>query len=139
MPIETPYLTVDVVVRLERAAGPALVLIRRRNPPLGLALPGGFVDRGERVEDAARRELEEETGLRVEELCLLGVYSDPRRDPRFHTVSVVYGACASEEPRAGDDALEVVLAPLDALPLDEMVFDHRQIVEDWLRGGAGAV
>lgn len=134
--VETPKLTVDVLVRLwegERLRG--IVLVDRRNPPRGLALPGGFVEVGERVEVAARREIEEETGLKVRLVSLLGVYSDPGRDPRFHTVSVVFVGDAAGEPRAGSDAKRVRIFPLEEVPLQRLVFDHSRIVADYLRGG----
>src|SRR5688572_13575809 len=95
-----PYPTVDVVVETEGG----IVLIERRNEPRGWALPGGFIDYGERVEDAARREVKEETGLDVELVRLLGVYSDPLRDPRHHTMSVAYVGRARGIPGGGDDA-----------------------------------
>jgi 8-oxo-dGTP diphosphatase len=128
-----PRLTVDVVI--ERAPGGgrgrgAIVLVRRSNPPPGWALPGGFVDEGERVEDAARREALEETGLEVTLRGLLGVYSDPARDPRFHTTSVVYVGTGEGEPRGGDDAREARVFALDGLPA-EIAFDHRAIIEDY--------
>lgn len=127
---ETPKLTVDCLIRL--AGDPhRVVLIERRNPPHGLALPGGFVDPGERVETAARREAAEETGLNVSLVCLLGVYSDPQRDPRGHTVSCVYIANAVGEPEAADDAAAVqVVDPRAPGPL---VFDHPRIMADYLR------
>jgi 8-oxo-dGTP diphosphatase len=107
------------------------VLIERRFPPAGHALPGGFVDIGETVEVAARREAREETGLEIRLAGLLGVYSDPARDPRGHTVSLVYIATASGEPVAGDDAAGIlVVSPGNAPPL---VFDHGLILGDYLR------
>lgn len=125
---KTPLLTVDAVIRVDDS----IVLIKRRNPPLGWALPGGFVDVGESVEDAVRREALEETNLVINDLWLVGVYSDPARDPRFHTVSAVFGASANSTPTGGDDALEARLFKIDQLP-DPVVFDHIHIIEDFLR------
>ena len=121
-----PALTVDVIIELEQG----IVLVRRANPPLGWALPGGFVDYGESVEQAARREALEETGLDVDLVRLLGVYSDPSRDPRQHTVSVVFVARALGQPRGGDDAAEAVACQRDALP-GPLVFDHARILADY--------
>jgi 8-oxo-dGTP diphosphatase len=125
---KSPRPTVDVVI--EVAGG--IVLIRRRHPPLGWAIPGGFVDDGERVEDAARREMREETGLDVELLDLLGVYSDPARDARGHTVSTVFIGRAAGEPRGGDDAAEAAVFATTALPVP-LVFDHAAILADYVR------
>lgn len=125
---QTPLATVDIIIRIEDR----VVLIRRRNPPHGWALPGGFVDVGERVEHAAIREAEEETGLHVTLERLLGVYSDPARDPRGHTISVVYIARAEGAPQGSDDAAEAILAPLDALP-EPLAFDHGAILADYRR------
>jgi len=125
----TPALAVDLVIELVDRPGRPIVLIERRNPPHGHALPGGFVDLGETVEDAARREALEETGLEVELGGLFGVYSDPDRDPRGHTVSIVYLARAHGEPRAGDDAARVLVTGLDALP--RLAFDHARILADY--------
>jgi 8-oxo-dGTP diphosphatase len=124
----TPLLTVDVVIELADRPGRPIVLIERRNPPPGYALPGGFVDVGETVEAAAVREAREETGLEVTLTRLLGVYSDPARDPRGHTVSVVYVGEARGEPRAGDDAARVVVA--DPLAPPPLAFDHARILAD---------
>jgi 8-oxo-dGTP diphosphatase len=126
----TPLLTVDVVIELADRMGRPIVLIERRNPPSGYALPGGFVDVGETVEAAAVRESREETGLEVTLTRLLGVYSDPARDPRGHTASVVYVGEARGEPRAGDDAARVIVAdPRDPPPL---AFDHARILAEYV-------
>lgn len=128
-----PRPTVDVVIE----TGGGIVLVRRKNPPPGWALPGGFVDPGESVASAARREAKEETGLTVELTELLGVYSDPSRDPRgIYTVSVVFIGRAEGTPKGGDDAAEARVFPLDALPPD-VAFDHPVIIEDYRRYRAG--
>jgi 8-oxo-dGTP diphosphatase len=127
---QTPLLSVDVVIELLDAAG-KIVLIERRHPPLGWALPGGFVDVGETVEHAAVREAREETGLTVTLVALLGVYSDPTRDPRGHTVSLVYVGRARGEPRGGDDARTARAFDPQAPP--SLAFDHGGIVSDYLR------
>jgi 8-oxo-dGTP diphosphatase len=107
-----------------------LVLVRRKNPPLGWALPGGFVDAGETVEQAAVREALEETSLSVELVRQFHVYSDPGRDPRGHTVSVVFIGTARGEPRGADDAAEAKAFLPQELP-KELVFDHGQILADY--------
>jgi len=128
---ETPLLAVDLIIR--HAANPGRVLvIERRNPPPGWALPGGFVDPGEPVERAARREALEETNLDVRLEALLGVYSDPERDSRGHTVSLVYVARGEGEALAQDDALALRwLDPEDRT--QPLAFDHRRILDDYLR------
>ena len=127
----TPTLAVDVIIELADRPGRPIVLVKRRFPPAGHSLPGGFVDIGETVEEAARREAREETGLDITLGTLLGVYSDPTRDPRGHTVSVVYIATATGEPVAGDDAAGVLIVkPGEAPPL---VFDHGLILGDFLK------
>ena len=123
-----PTPTVDIVIRV----GGGIVLIRRRNPPMGWALPGGYQDVGETCEAAARREAMEETGLDVTLDDLLYVYSDPRRDPRKHTLSTVFTASATGEPVGMDDAEEARIFDLDNLPSD-LAFDHRLILEDYRR------
>jgi 8-oxo-dGTP diphosphatase len=131
---KTPYLAVDGVVRLwdgERFKG--IVLVERRYEPLGYALPGGFVEVGETVEKAVMREVKEETGLDAQIVKLLGVYSEPNRDPRFHVVSVVFVLDAYGEPKGGDDAKKAVVFPLEDLPFDKIVFDHAKILKDFLR------
>jgi len=121
-----PYLTVDIIVEQEEK----LLLIERKNPPHGWALPGGFVDYGERVETAAIREAKEETGLDVELERLLYVYSSPDRDPRSHTASVVFIANASGTLKAADDAKNAKFFSLDDLP-EQICFDHAEIIADY--------
>ena len=127
---ENPIPTVDVLIELEGRPG-TLVFIERGNAPHGWALPGGFVDRGELLADAAVREAKEETGLDVELVELFHCYSDPARDPRQHTVSTVFIGRARGEPTGGDDAARAVVAPADAPP-GALVFDHATIVSDYL-------
>lgn len=122
----SPRPTVDVVIEVTGG----IVLIRRRHPPAGWAIPGGFVDYGERVEDAARREMREETGLHVELLAVLGVYSDPARDARGHTVSTVYVGRAAGTPCGDDDAAEAAVFTEARLPAP-IVFDHARILADY--------
>ena len=125
-----PRLTVDVIIEL---SGERLVLVRRKYPPLGWALPGGFVDVGETVEEAARREALEETSLAVELIRQFHVYSDPARDPRGHTVSVVFLGRAEGLPRGADDAEEAKAFVKSELP-EPLVFDHARILSDYLAG-----
>jgi 8-oxo-dGTP diphosphatase len=122
-----PIPTVDIIIECE--AGKVL-LIKRRNPPHGWAIPGGFVDYGESLEDAARRESLEETNLQVRLLAQFHTYSAPGRDPRQHTISTVYIARADGNPQAADDALDVGIFGENELP-SEIAFDHRQILEDY--------
>jgi 8-oxo-dGTP diphosphatase len=124
---KNPTPTVDCIIEL---AGERIVLIRRANPPVGWALPGGFVDEGEPLHAAAVREAREETGLDVELVEQFFTYSDPQRDPRKHTVSTVYIGRARGEPQGADDAAEARAFPLDALP-EPLCFDHGTILSDY--------
>lgn len=124
-----PLLTVDVIIEIE--GGKKIVLVRRKNPPIGWALPGGFVEYGETVEEAARREAKEETGLKVEIKRQFHTYSDPTRDSRGHMVSVVFIGVGKGEPIGGDDASEACAFDLSSLPQD-IVFDHRKIIQDYI-------
>ena len=128
----TPLLTVDIIVELVDQPGRPIVLIERKYPPLGWALPGGFVDVGETLEQAAVREAQEEISLNVSLKCLLGCYSDPARDTRGHTVSAVYIAEANGEPKAADDAKNLSVFSPEKCP-SELVFDHDKILLDYLR------
>jgi len=122
-------LTVDVIV--ENPEG-KVALVKRKYPPPGWAIPGGFVELGEKTEAAAQREIMEEIGLQVTLVDILGVYSDPRRDPRFHTVSVVYLAAGNGPMRAADDAAEVAAFGEDELP-EPLAFDHSRILADYFQ------
>lgn len=122
-----PLPTVDVIIELEKG----IILIKRKNPPFGWALPGGFVDYGESLEQAAIREAREETSLEISNLRLLGCYSEPARDSRFHTISTVFIAKGAGTPQAADDADELALFPPDALP-SQLCFDHARILADYV-------
>ncbi len=106
-------------------------MIERKNPPFGWALPGGFVDYGETLEAAARREAFEETGLQVTLAGQLHTYSDPARDPRHHTVSTVFIASATGEPKGGDDAKRAAIFTREKLP--PLAFDHGKILDDYYK------
>lgn len=132
MAYHNPVPTVDIIIQTDGG----IVLIRRANPPLGWALPGGFVDYGESLEQAAVREAREETSLEVRLERQLHTYSDPGRDPRQHTISTVFVASADGMPLAGDDAAEARVFAPGELP-EELCFDHARIIEDfeaWLAG-----
>lgn len=136
----SPLVAADLVIELRDRPGHPIVLIRRRNPPHGWALPGGFVEAGESVPAAACREALEETGLAVRLVALLGVYSEPGRDPRGPVVSIAYVARAAGEPRADDDAARVLVCAPDRPP-SALAFDHEDILRDyrrWRRGEGAA-
>ena len=133
MIIKTPYLAVDGIIKIfEKDRFKGIVLIERKNPPFGLALPGGFVEVGERVEDALIREMKEQTTLNVKIERLLNVYSDPKRDPRFHTASCVFICSATGTPKGSDDAKEAFVYRLEDIPFDRLVFDHKKILRDFI-------
>jgi ADP-ribose pyrophosphatase YjhB (NUDIX family) len=127
-----PFPTVDIIIEVEKG----IVLIRRKNPPYGWGLPGGFVDYGESLEAAAIREAREETSLDVELVSQLGAYSNPDRDPRKHTISVVFIARAGGQPRAADDAVDIGIFDRDTLP-ERLAFDHGRIVHDYFDSQRG--
>ncbi len=132
MTYRNPAPTVDIIIELVDRPHRPIVLIERRNQPLGWSIPGGFIDYGESAEMAARREAEEETGLQVELVEQFHVYSDPNRDPRQHTLSIVLLATAMGEPKAGDDAKGLGIFESWRIP-PELCFDHNQILQDyWL-------
>jgi len=127
--LSNPIPTADLIIEYNRG----IVLIKRKNPPEGWALPGGFVEYGESLETAAVREAKEETGLDVELLRQFHTYSDPKRDPRHHTITTVFIAKAKGKAIAGDDAKEIGVFSKDILP-DQIAFDHRDIINDYFSG-----
>ena len=124
-----PLVTVDIIIEI---ANRGIVLITRKNPPHGWALPGGFVDYGESLEQAALREAKEETSLEVRLVEQFHTYSAPSRDPRHHTISTVFIATANGNPRGADDAKKAQLFTETTLP-SRIVFDHAQILRDYFR------
>ena len=126
-PPRTPYLTVDIIILYKKG----IVLVERKYPPKGWALPGGFVEYDETVEHAARREAKEETGLTLTNLKQFHVYSGPKRDSRAHAVAVVFTATGKGILKGGDDAKTAKAFPPDKIP--KLVFDHNTIIKDFLR------
>ncbi|MBI5893698.1 MAG: NUDIX hydrolase [Deltaproteobacteria bacterium] len=125
---KNPIPTVDIIIELPEG----IVLIQRKNPPYGWAIPGGFVDYGETLEHAAIREADEETSLKVKLICQFHTYSDPKRDKRFHTISTVFIARANGKPKAKDDAKGIGVFTEDNLP-EPIAFDHKKILKDYFR------
>lgn len=126
----TPLLAADIIIELIDQPERPIVLIERANPPYGWAIPGGFVDIGESVEHAAIREAKEEVTLDVQLKTLLGLYSNPSRDPRNHTVTAVFVAQAKGTPKAADDAKHCATFSVDNLP-QELAFDHDLVLADY--------
>jgi ADP-ribose pyrophosphatase YjhB (NUDIX family) len=126
---QNPISTVDIIIEIESRG---IVLIRRKNPPYGWALPGGFVDYGESLEEAAVREAKEETDLDLRLIEQFYTYSDPKRDPRHHSISTVYISRSKGIPQAKDDAIEIGIFNESNLP-DEIAFDHRSILKDYFK------
>jgi len=126
---QNPIPTVDIIIEIESKG---IVLIKRKNPPHGWAIPGGFVDYGESLEEAALREAKEETNLDIELKRQFHTYSDPNRDPRYHTISTVYITKGKGIPKAQDDATEIGIFTESNLP-DEIAFDHRSILNEYFK------
>jgi ADP-ribose pyrophosphatase YjhB (NUDIX family) len=130
---KNPFPTVDIIIEIKDENGNAgFILIKRKNPPYGWALPGGFVDYGESLEKAAVREAKEETSLDIELVSQFHTYSNPGRDPRFHTISTVFIARAEGRPKAQDDAQEIGIFSAESMP-HPLAFDHEQILDDYFR------
>lgn len=128
-----PIPTVDIIIEMTNPQGEqGIVLIKRKNPPFGWALPGGFVDYSESLERAAIREAKEETSLEVELLYQFHTYSDPDRDPRHHTISTVFVASAAGTPEAKDDAVDIGIFLEKNLPFP-LAFDHAEILNDYFK------
>jgi len=130
-----PFTTVDAIIEIPASpagGGDGIVIIKRSNPPFGWALPGGFVDYGESLEEAVRREAKEETGLELTSLKQFHTYSEPQRDPRFHTVGTVFIAKAKGRPQAGDDAVELKVVKLGEIEKLDFAFDHKKIIQDYI-------
>jgi len=128
-----PIPTVDIIIEIKRKDGQeGIILINRKNPPYGWALPGGFVDRGESLEQAAVREAKEETSLDIRLKSQFHTYSDPKRDPRQHTISTVYVASAQGRPKAQDDAQEIGIFTKEEINFP-LAFDHQKILADYFK------
>ena len=128
-----PIPTVDIIIEIKRENGQeGIILIKRKNPPHGWALPGGFVDYGESLEEAAVREAKEETSLNIRLKSQFHTYSDPKRDPRKHTISTVYVATAQGKPKAQDDAQDIGIFTEEEINFP-LAFDHRKILTDYFK------
>ncbi|MBU1999322.1 MAG: NUDIX domain-containing protein [Candidatus Omnitrophica bacterium] len=129
-----PFITVDAIIEVPVSSGKTgIVVIQRSNPPFGWALPGGFVDYGESLEDAVKREMKEETDLELQDLRQFHTYSNPDRDPRFHTIGTVFLAKGIGTPKADDDAAGLKVIKLDEIKNLDFAFDHNNILEDYLK------
>jgi len=128
-----PFTTVDAIIEL----GEGIIIIKRSNPPFGWALPGGFVDYGESLEEAVKREAKEETALDLEHLRQFHTYSQARRDPRFHTIGTVFIAKGKGKPRPGDDAAGLKVVKLSEIENLDFAFDHKRIIQDYLKYKVG--
>jgi ADP-ribose pyrophosphatase YjhB (NUDIX family) len=126
---QNPIPTVDIIIEM---GSKGIILIKRKNFPYGWAIPGGFVDYGESLEETALREAKEETNLDIESIRQFHTYSDPKRDPRHHSISTVYIAKGKGKPKAKDDALEIGIFTESDLPID-IAFDHRSILKDYFK------
>lgn len=124
-----PFVTVDAIIRIGRG----VVLIKRKNPPFGWALPGGFLDYGETLEEAAAREAMEETGLKVKDLQQMHTYSSPSRDPRFQTITTVFAGHAQGKPKSASDAADAGIFSRAQWEKLDLAFDHRQVLEDYVK------
>lgn len=124
-----PYSTVDIIIEYKGG----IVVIERTNPPFGFALPGGFVDNGESLEDAAIRETKEETNLELKNLKQFHTYSDPCRDPRFQTIATVFTAQGKGVLRSGDDAKGAEVMSINEILKHNFAFDHKKIIGDYLK------
>lgn len=130
---KSPIPTVDIIIEITRRNGQeGIILIKRKNPPHGWALPGGFVDRGESLEEAAVREAKEETSLYIKLKSQFHTYSDPKRDPRQHTISTVYVATAQGRPKAQDDAQDIRIFTEEEINFP-LAFDHKKILADYFK------
>jgi len=123
-----PIPTVDIIIEINDG----FILIERKNPPYGWAIPGGFVNLGESLEEAATREAKEETGLEIKNLVQFHTYSEPGRDPRFHTISTVFVAKGIGEPKADTDAKSLKIFTEKNLP-EKFAFDHQKIIQEYLQ------
>ena len=127
-PAKGPYIAVDAIIDIDGG----IVIVERSNPPFGWALPGGFVDNYESLEDAVRREMREETSLELLDLKQFHAYSTPGRDPRFHTIGIVFTAKGLGTPKAGDDAANLKVIKLTDIDKIQFAFDHNQILKDYI-------